>query len=89
MALTLFGPCEVLDHLLAENMALANCELYRNDKTGGRRVNVDRFCHLVVRVVLHRTAYIYNFKIFFKKEIYYVARNLSFGDPELDFCGLK
>lgn len=41
VALSLFGPCEVVDRLLAENMALANFELYENPKTGGRHINID------------------------------------------------
>lgn len=53
VALSLVGPREVLGHLLAENMALDNFELYKNPKTGGRRINIDWFCHLVVKMVLH------------------------------------
>lgn len=41
VAPSLVGPREVLGHLLAENMALDNFELYKNPKTGGRRINID------------------------------------------------
>lgn len=41
VALLLVGPREVLCHLLAENRALDKFELYKNPKTGGRRINID------------------------------------------------
>lgn len=53
VALSLVGPREALGHLLAENMALDKFELYKNLKTGGRCINIDWFCHLVVKMVLH------------------------------------
>lgn len=81
MALSLVGPREVLGHLLAENMALDKFELYRNPKTGGRRINIDWFCHLVVKVVLHllpkinnfilpiRTVHLCIFQVFLKRNL--------------------
>lgn len=41
VTLSLFSPRKVLDHLLTENMAFANSELYKIPETGGRHINID------------------------------------------------